>query len=345
VDVTDVRIEQTDSYKPVERLYRIVYPGKSARKFAWLYTTNPSGPADIFLVRDTESKKVIASYAIMPMRLWYHNRIVKIGQAIDGMVHPDFRRRRIFNSIQQQLHDQLQKKYEFLIGFPNRLALNPLLNAGAVAFGPLVTYSFPLTSQFFAKRPKDSSILHGILSPVLKPALALHKRFYLGSIKTDGYRLEPTEEENVCFDIDYGTIREKHPMMAVRDKDFLIWRFFSVPVSKYIFLQLYHDDKALGYIAIRFEHKAVAIVDFCIDSDLDDQLRALRLLIRYCEQRRVKSIHFQMSEACYCSHALRRAGFIKRKNNYSIILFPYSEESKKLRYANFFLTFADTDWI
>jgi hypothetical protein len=133
--------------------------------------------------------------------------------------------------------------------------------------------------------------------------------------------------------------------MAVRDREFLAWRFFSVPTSKYIFLQCFNDNQALGYIAIRFEHKAVAIVDFCIDGELDDQLTALKLLITYCEKRRVKSIHFQLSEACYCIKALQKAGFIRRKNSYSIILFPYSENSKNLHYNDFFLTFADTDWV
>jgi hypothetical protein len=339
----DFAIEKSDSYKPVERLYKIVYPGKPLRKFEWLYATNPSGPADIFLVRDPETKKVIATYVIMPMRLWFHDRVINIGQAIDGMVHPDFRRRRIFNSIQQKLHEQLGEKYEFLIGFPNQLALNPLVKAGAIAFGPLATYSFPLTSQFFAKRPKNG-ILHGIVSIFLKPAIALHKRFYLGSINTDDYRLAPTGKDNACLDIDYEKIRKAHPVMAVRDKKFLIWRFFDVPASKYIFLQFYHQEKPRGYVAIRFEHKAVAIVDFCIDSHLEDQMRALKLLIAYCQERRVKSIHFQLSEACYCAEALQKAGFIKRKNSYSIILFPYSEASRRLRYSDFFLTFADTDW-
>lgn len=341
----DIRIEQTDNYKPVERLYRLVYPGKSARKFNWLYTTNPSGPADIFLVRDPESDKVIASYVIMPMRLWYRDRVIKIGQAIDGMVHPDFRRRRIFNSIQEKLHSTLQKKYDFLIGFPNRLALTPLLNAGAVSFGPLATYSFPLTSQFFVKRLRDGVILHDILGLFLKPAIILHRKFYLGSIKTEGCRLEPADEKDILPDLEYRTIRKTHPVMAVRDRDFLVWRFFTVPTDKYILLQMYKDETLLGYIGIRFEHKAVAIVDFCIDSDLDNQLRALKLLIKYCNQRRVKSIHFQLSEACYCVKALQKAGFIKRKSSYSIILFPYSDYSKSLQYSEFFLTFADTDWI
>ncbi len=342
----DIRIEQTDDYRPVVKLYKLVYPGKRARKFEWLYTTNPSGPADIFLVRDPESNKVVASYVIMPMRLWYHGRVVKIGQAIDGMVHPDFRRRRIFNSIQQKLHDQLKHKYEFLIGFPNRLALTPLLNAGATAFGPLDTYSFPLTSQFFAKRLESGGIFRTILSLFLKPAIVLHKKFYLGSVNTDGFKLEPIEEKEIVRDSEYGTIKKAHPVMAVRDRDFLVWRFFSVPTNKYIFLQLYNNERSpLGYIAIRFEHKVVAIADFCIDSGHDDQVRALKLLIEYCQKRRVKSIHFQLSEACYCVKALSKAGFIKRKSNYSIILFPYSEESKQLRYSDFFLTFADTDWL
>lgn len=340
----DFEIEQSDSYKPVVRLYKIVYPGKPLRKFEWLYTTNPSGPADVFLVRDPETKRAIATYVIMPMRLWYHDRIVKIGQAIDGMVHPDFRRRRIFNSIQQQLHERLREKYEFLIGFPNQLALNPLLKAGAVAFGPLATYSFPLTSQFFAKKPR-TGIIHDIVSLFLKPAIALHRRFYLGSVKIEDYQLAPVGKDRASLDLDYAEIRKIHPVMAVRDREFLTWRFFDVPAGKYIFLQFYHRENPRGYIAIRFEHKAVAIVDFCIDSHPEDQIRALKLLIAYCRERRVKSIHFQLSEACYCTEALQRAGFIKRKNNYSIILFPYSEESRQLHYSDFFLTFADTDWI
>jgi hypothetical protein len=341
----EVRIEQTDNYRTVEKLYKIVYPGKRARKFSWLYTDNPSGPADIFLARDPKTEKVIACYVIMPMRLWHRDRIIKIGQAIDGMVHPDFRRKRIFNSIQNELHNRLKAKYEFIIGFPNRLALNPLIKAGASAFGPLATYSFPLTSRFFTKRLGTGDALQNILGFILKPAIALHKIFYLRGIKTEGYRLEKVNEDDFSDELDFKFIRKTHPVMGVRDRKFLVWRYFAVPAGKFILLRFYHENKNLGYIGIRFEHKAVAMVDFCIDGDLDDQMRALKLLVRYCEQRRVKSIHFQLSEACYCTGALRKTGFIKRKNIYSIILFPYSEESKSLEYSDFFLTFADTDWI
>jgi len=338
-------IEKGSDFKEVERLYRLVYPGKSARKFEWLYANNPAGPADIYLARDPASLKVIASYVIMPMRLWLRDRTVRIGQAIDGMVHPDFRRRHIFNRLQNELHDRLKAEYEFLMGFPNRMALMPLLKAGARDFGPLATYSFPLTSQFFARRPKEGDLLHSVLSFFLRPAIVLYKSLYLRVVETDGFHLEGVKEPDLKDEFSFEFIRKAHPVMTIRDRDYIHWRFFSVPTDQYIFLRFSHRQKALGYIVIRFEHKAVAIVDFCIDSIMDDQLRALKLLIEYCRQRGVKSVHFQLSEACYCTEALRKAGFIRRKNNYSIILIPYTAESETLDYSDFFLTFADTDWM
>ncbi len=341
----DFVIKQSTRFKDVERLYRAIYPGKSARKFEWLYKNNPAGPADIHLAIDPSSDAVVASYVVMPMRLWYRDRIIRIGQAIDGMVHPDYRRQRIFNSMQKRLHEYLRTRYEFLIGFPNIMALNPLRNAGARAFGPLATYSFPLTSLFFARRPIKGDVFHAILSFFLKPAIAWYKSSHFRKINTRGYRLESLEQDDLLSEFTFDSIRRIHPIMAVRDTQFIRWRFFAAPTDQYVFLRFASDEKTLGYIAIRFEYKAVAIVDFCIDSSIDDQLRALKLLIEYCQRRSVKSMHFQLSEACYCTEALKTAGFIKRKNNYSIILIPYSPESETLDYNDFFLTFADTDWM
>jgi len=341
----DFSIEQTDDYREVIRLYKIVYPEKRTYKFDWLYTSKPAGRAEIFLARDNDSGKVIGSYVIMPMRIWFFDRIIIAGQAIDGMVHPEYRRARIFNTMQERLHDRLRQKYEFLIGFPNVLALHPLLKAGAREFGPLATYSFPLTSQFLAKRPAQGNVFHTILSFLLKPAIAFYRYLHLGKVRTGGYRLEAVPENEIHTGFSFETIRKVHPVMTVRDVDFIRWRFFHAPTTKYIFLQFYRETDALGYIAIRFEHKAVAIVDFCIDGPIEEQLSALRLLIDYCRQRQAKSIHFQLSEACYCTAALSRAGFIRRKGIYSIILMPYSEESQRLQFADFFLTFADTDWL
>lgn len=338
-------IDKCDTFKDVERLYRLVYPGKSTRKFEWLYANNPAGPADVYIVRDPDGRRVIASYVVMPMKIWLRGRTVKIGQAIDGMVHPEYRRRRIFNSIQERLHDRLKAEYEFLIGFPNRMALTPLLKAGARDFGSLATYSFPLTSQFFAKRPREGDLLHAVLSFLFRPAIALYRFVYLRTVATAGCRLEAAKQPELNEEFSFDYIKTVHPVMTVRDHEFIRWRFFSVPTDQYIFLRFWDGEHSRGYIVIRFEHKAVAIVDFCIDSSVDDQLRALRLLIDYCRHRGVKSMHFQLSEACYCTEALRKAGFIRRKNNYSIILIPYTEESETLSYSDFFLTFADTDWM
>ncbi len=344
-NTVDFIIKQSSRFKEVERLYRAVYPGKSTRKFEWLYENNPSGQADIHLAIDPSTDAVVASYVVMPMRIWYHGRVIRIGQAIDGMVHPDYRRQRIFNSMQKRLHEYLRTRYEFLIGFPNIMALKPLLNAGARAFGPLATYSFPLTSLFFARRPTEGDVFHPVLSFFLKPAIAWYKSFHFRKINTRGYSLKTLRQNDLEEEFTFDSIKRAHPVMAVRDTRFIQWRFFAPPTDQYVFLKFASEETALGYIAIRFEYKAVAIVDFCIDSSLEDQLRALKLLIEYCQRRRVKSMHFQLSEACYCTEALKTAGFIKRKNNYSIILIPYSPESETLAYNDFFLTFADTDWM
>jgi len=345
IDTMEFQIEQSHDFREVERLYRIVYPGKSTRKFEWLYTDNPSGRADIFLARDSKSNMIIAAYVIQPMRVWFRERIILIGQAIDGMVHPEHRRRRIFNRMQEHLHATLRSKYEFIIGFPNLMALHPLLNAGAVSFGALCTYSFPLTSRFFARRLGEGGALQAALTFLLKPAISVYKSLHLGRVDTDGYRLQVVTQAHVHPGFTFKSIKAAHPIMAVRDEKFIAWRFFSVPTDQYIFLQFYHADEVLGYTVIRFEHNAVAIVDFCIDGDVENQVRALKLLIRYCEQRSVKSMHFQLSEACYCVEALRKAGFVRRKNQYHIILIPYSPESQGIQYSEFFLTFADTDWV
>jgi hypothetical protein len=341
----EFQIEHSHDYREVERLYRVVYPGKSARKFEWLYAANPVGPADVFLARDSESNRIIASYVIMPMRVWFRDRTILIGQAIDGMVHPDYRSRRIFSRMQQQLHETLRAKYEFIIGFPNQSALHPLLNAGAKSFGALSTYSCPVTSQFFARRPGDAGAAHAVLGHLLTPVIAIYKYLRLGRVNAEGYHLEAVSRPQAPVHFAFQKIRAVHPVMGVRDEKFISWRFFSVPTDQYVFLQFRHADDILGYIAVRFEYKALAIIDFCIDGSLEDQVRALKLLIQYCERRRVKSIHFQLSEACYCIEALKKAGFVRRKNQFDIILIPYTPESLEIHYSEFFLTFADTDWV
>jgi hypothetical protein len=341
----DLPVEHTRDYTELVKLYRIVYPGKNTNKFEWLYKDNPSGEADIYYVRDPESGAMIATYVIIPMKYWYQDRIITIGQGVDGMVHPDYRQLRVYNYLRRNTLKLVADKYEFLIGFPNSMAIRSVLHAGAKYFGPLVTYSFPMSSEFLIKRPTRRNFFNQSLSPLLTPAVGLYKAVKLWRINTAGYRLEPAGPDDIVTTDSYEKIKSSHSIMAVRDLEFLKWRFLAAPSRQYLYMQYFHDQTPMGYMVLRFEHRAVKVIDFCIDSSLENQLRAIKLLIKYCDKRLIKSMHFELSDSCYCVEALKKLGFIKRKGNYATIIFPFSDKAKQLEYSDFFLTFADTDWI
>ncbi len=340
---TPFTIEELNHYLDVERLYRVIYPGKICSKFDWLYAQNPAGNAQVFVTRDNATGEVVAALVIMPMRVWFFDREIRVGQAIDGMVHPEYRNRHLFNSLFKEVFQQIQKRYEFLLGFPNQAALGSELRAGWKRIGSFFTYSLPLKPT--AARLCQHRFLGAPASLVLSPLLTLYHKFHLSRVDVSGAELQLSDLTDLNADALFAKLKQRHPIATIRDSDFISWRFRKVPESNYVTLQYSLDGQPRGYFVVKGNKGSAEIIDLSIGQDLIDQQRSLKLLIEFCHAAGYRAIHFIVSESSYCCPALKKMGFIRRKADSSIIMWPISEAVSRINIEDCFITIADTDWI
>lgn len=341
-----ISIEKIDNYKEVELLYKIVYANKETHKFEWLYKKNPSGRADIFIARDQETNTVIASYTVIPMRIWFEDREMLIGQAIDGMVHPDYRKKQVFNRIIKKALTHLKNRYELLIGFPNNMSVNSLLKANWKTLGHFVTYSLPLKTEVITKTFFKKALTKKLLYPLINPSLRIYIEFHRKAVRTKrNCSLIPLKKDDIEVKRIQKQIIKINSILTVRDIPFVKWRFQINPHNNYIFLQYLVEDNFKGYIILKHYCSSVEIIDFFITPVFSEQVQAIKLLIDYCTCLGYKIIHFQLSEYSYCCKAFKKMGFFKRKIGTSIIIYPISEITNTIKYKSCFLTTADTDWI
>jgi len=341
----DMYIERQCDYKEIASLNQLVYGNSDLDKFEWLYKNNPAGEADIFIARESKSTKVIGALAYFPMRIWFHNKDILIGQAIDAIVHPDYRGKRIFNLIMRQSFASLSQKYAFLIGFPNKLAINSELRAGWQLYSQLKTYSIALEATAFSEKIITSKLLSKCVTSMLNHPMKALERIRLNRINTDECKLAPASTNFVQSEKLHESLREIHPLINIRDKDFLTWRFSSIPSKQYAIQEYLFRNIVYGYFVADFDGKAVNIVDLCTHRDINHQLRLLKLLIEYSISLGKTSIHFKVCHNAYCIDALRKVGLFPRKGGSAIIIYPFSQKLEKLRESAFYLTLADTDWI
>ena len=331
-----ISVVQLDSYKKVIDLYKIVYPGKDLDKFEWLYNKNPNGTADIFGAIDEESGNVVGTYAFIPMKMVINDRIAKVAQAIDGMVHPDFRGKRVFNKLVAEVFPKVSGKYDYLIGFPNNNSRGSLVKAGWIELGEFVTYSLPLTAK---------AITNSKAGSLLTPVLFLYNSFHRLKYSRPDDSLEVNSSDIFLYDRILTNIQQKNKIMVYRDSELISWRFCTIPKKNYQVLRFFTNGTEDGYIAYKTNNNTAEIVDLIIDPKETKICSAISLFVDYCIKKTYSAIHVQLSNNTYCREALKNIGFIKRKTNHAIIIYPTQENLQQISFTDCYISLADTDWL
>ena len=251
-------ITQID-FRKVERLYSIVYPDKPCDKFTWLYNENPFGKADIFGFLDTKRDFLIANYAFIPTKIDIGDKRFLVGQAVDGMVHPDYRGKRVFNLLVKKTFPILKKKYDFLIGFPNKNSYGSLIKAGWLTFGDLFTWTLPL----------DFSIIFRSKSPLFSfsnPFLRIYNNFNRKRYHFPNIKIEESHSAHWDYDLLSEIIKSKNSSLTQRTSEFIDWRFQKLSKKhNYKIINVVQNKKLIGYICFKSIKKSVEIIDFIIE--------------------------------------------------------------------------------
>ena len=340
-----IKIKIIENIDEIQQLYKIVYPLKDVNKFNWLYNDNPRGNADIVAAYDSSNLKIIGALSIIPMLTNYNSDQLLIGQAIDGMIHPEYRGRKIFDILIDEVFSQAKSKYNYLTGFPNELASRIEIKKGWIKIGNFVNWSFPLNSKAVVGTLTEKPIIGPIVEMIADLPIKIYDNYHLKISKQSNTNIVEIKNKQIKIDNIVSLINNINPIMLVRDPDFIRWRLQSLPVNNYRIFCYYNNEELLGYFCYKSVNQSAEVVDFIISPEPKNIEGALSLLIEHCRKEQFNAVHFQLSEYAYCNPSLKKCGFIKRKSDQIIIIYPTNPKNKIPDYKSCYINLADTDWV
>ena len=96
------------------------------QSWKWLFQDNPTGKGHTWLAE--YKGKLIGQYAIIPMRMYIHNKPIYAMQSLDTMTHPDYRKQGIFITLARIAYEYAESRgFDLLYGFPNNISLHGFL--------------------------------------------------------------------------------------------------------------------------------------------------------------------------------------------------------------------------
>jgi hypothetical protein len=218
--------------------------------FSWRYEQNPAGQALIPVIRDGQGN-VIGFIWILPLRIRVKGQDYLAATGTNLVIQSEYRNTfgyiKLIRRFEQALHEnqiplhfsfvseqtyQRQKKHS-----PQSISTIPLL------FKPLNFKSLSQTYFTGGWQRLIASRVGLFVTPLL---------FHKQSTNLDReITVEVVTQIDERFNDFWYQVRNKYPIMVVRDQSFLAWRFSEISGRHYHILMARRQGQMLGYIVLR----------------------------------------------------------------------------------------------
>ena len=214
----------------------------------WKYVDNPAGAPRIWLA--DHNGKIVGQYPLMPITMKIEGETITGSQMVDLMVHPKYRRQGMFLSLAQKAFDECGKNgLHISYGFPNVSAYGGHLKSGWFDVCPIQTMIKPLNVKSILEKQIANNFLLKLSTVVSTLIINL---FYKAKQppKVDGLKIKKIS----FFDNNINRLWEKiskdYDVIAMRDKNYLNWRYVDSPNSNYTIYVAEKNGEMCGYMVL-----------------------------------------------------------------------------------------------
>lgn len=269
------RFKSSDVDGIIELLNTVFEPKFTLEWWKWKYQLNPNGfwgeKGDTWVA--VAEDKIVGYYAIIPERIKYHSKVMKIAQSVDTATHPDYRRMGIFTTLANNVYSDARNRYSFIFGFPSEMAHNGFLRLGWRDFFSTSEYIKISDYDKFCKRKIANSLIRwsGKLSlKMLSNLSRISKTFSLGEVKGSNIEVQEIEKFSEEINVFWELARTNYKIILERTDTFLNWRF-SKHFGRY---QIYvgrsiPKNDIVGYIVLRKRDSTLDIIDLVTSPNED----------------------------------------------------------------------------
>ncbi len=311
----------------------------------WEFEENPDGKGLTYVVEDRG--EVIGHYASIPRRFSLRGETVLGTHPQDLMVHPDEQGKGIFHAMAEYEKRKVEeKKALFMAGFPLRVpTYSGLKKIGWKDVDKLPVLVYPVRFSGILNR-----YLHFLPLSVFLGGWIRFVYLILYSFKKreggTGIETEKIDLPDETFDRFWQKASSLYPIMGVRDRKYLTWRYFRHPTRTYTVYRATKGGEMGGYIVLRkidlLHFKSAVIVDLLA---LDPQTLSVLVGrgIRYCREERIDLLGVMVPQRHDYHRALKKMGFLPSFKTFRFIVYPYSGEEMLLFPESWYVNWGDTD--
>ena len=320
----------------------------------WTFVDNPSGAGYIRLA--VHDDQVVGQYAAIPMRFRVagaHATERIFAMSCDTMTHPAYQKQGIFVTLAQELYAEIASRHGVttVFGFPNdssRVGFVGKLGWFDVHLFPLRVK--PIQSRRVLQRYVGSRLLSGALGGVADLAYRLVTPRVREPRRC---RIEPL----AGFDERFDALWERHadlaPVIQVRNRAYLDWRYCGAPVFEYRSFAVHVDGRLEGYFVVRvlelFDLPFAALVDLFPCPLVDDEITREVLAAAQLHAAREGAAFLTALLPPAHAHHLRRFGFLTvpdrlnpRRWHFGARCAP-ADEPLLRDVGNWYITYGDAD--
>ena len=316
-------VNQKEATDELLKLFKISYGCEMSNKlWNWKYFENPFVLNDPEIIVAKEKGKIVGARPLLLAEMWIENRIRKVAQPCDMMVHPDYRRHKIFTKMNDYAYLYLKEQhYALFYNFPNSRAYPGNLKQGwqSVAITEdLFVINNPRRVIYAKLNNRPVSAVGGFIYDIIKPKIRKSQSSKYFEIKKSNRFTSEMKQ--------IDSLRDKMAIDLVRSEGFLRWRFDQHPENKYQYILAMENGKLGGYAVVNIQTQANGlrgglIVDYLVKNN---DLNCFRQLIHECmgelKERKCDTI----SAWSFGQPDLRRE-LIKYFRFYSSTSFPFSK--------------------
>ncbi len=311
----------------------------------WEFMDNPDGNGLIYIVED--NGRIIGHLADIPRRFYVYGEIVLGTVSVDLMVAPEYRRRGIFEKMGRYAIQRVKEKNRtFMSSFPIRpQTINGFKKIGWIEILKLPVLIYPV---------RFSGILNNYLrlTPLSIFLAGVLRIFYdaIFSFKERKQDKSVEIKEIKGIDQEFENFLNKHisifPIIGVRDKNYMNWRYISHPTRFYTIYQAVKNGEIKGYIILRkadlLGFNTAVIVDL-LTTEIDLLYALIDKGISYGKRENVDMLCFMVPKDHYYYKIFKKYGFIRSPKSFRFMIYPQEDKKELFDPKNWYLTWGDTD--
>ena len=298
-------------------LWKAVYPEREynrekwMRWWRWMYKDNPFGNPIMYLAQ--HDGRIVGHQSLIFMEMKIGNEMVKASQAIDLLVHPDYRYQGIFLKLERSAFDEAkQKGVHITIGFPNEAAYpgHMKLNWFDVAITKVLFK--PLNWENAIKLKTEDKFLQSVLAAGC--SLVFNKVFFRTpkAPTLEDLNINQTASFDDRINDFWAKVSNQYQIMVARGKDYLNWRYGTLDAGYSIFVAQ-KASEICGYLVIGDKMQNSVKVSHVFDllAQSEEIMHCLvSKAIEDCQRKKVDLILYTLIANKTYHRVLKRSGFI-----------------------------------